>query len=58
MEESDIHSTGITCMFIASKYEEIFPIKLRTVFNKIGHQKISMDSLKQKEALICTTLNY
>ena len=37
LEASDIHSTGITCMFIASKYEEIFPIRLKTVYNKIGH---------------------
>lgn len=39
-EANDVHPTGITCMFIASKYEEVYPIKLKTVFSKIGHSKI------------------
>ena len=40
-EINDLHIIGITCMFIASKYNEIYPIKLNTVYEKIGHCKIS-----------------
>jgi hypothetical protein len=49
IEAKDVHSTGITCMFIASKLEEIYPIKLITVFNKIGHQRIPIETFKNKE---------
>ena len=37
-------------MFIASKYEEIYPIKLSVVYEKIGHRKLSKDEIKAKEA--------
>ena len=30
-------------MFIAGKYNEIYPIKLRTFYEKISHFKISME---------------
>jgi len=28
---SDLHLTGVTCMFIASKYEDVYPLHLNTV---------------------------
>ena len=36
-ELNDLHLIGISCMFIASKLEEIYPIKIKTVFEKIAH---------------------
>lgn len=36
-EVGDLHITGVTCMFMASKYEDIYPLKMKTVFEKIGH---------------------
>jgi hypothetical protein len=35
---SDVHSTGITCMFIASKYEDIHPLTMREIHSRIGHK--------------------
>lgn len=29
---ADLHTIGITCMFMASKYEDIYPLLLRTVY--------------------------
>jgi hypothetical protein len=29
-------------MFIASKFEDIFPLKMKTVFEKIAHKKIEI----------------
>jgi cyclin B/cyclin A len=49
VEIQDIHSTGVTCMFIASKYEEIYPIRIKTVQNKIAHNKINAFQIKEKE---------
>jgi cyclin B/cyclin A len=46
---SDLHTTGVTCMFIASKYEDVQPLLLKTVFNKIGHTKIPTEVIIAKE---------
>jgi len=37
---SELHITGVTTMFLASKYEDIYPLKMKTVFEKIGHKRI------------------
>jgi len=37
----NIHLLGISCMFLAAKYEEIYPFKMRHVYEKIGHRKLS-----------------
>jgi hypothetical protein len=34
---SDLHVTGVTAMFVASKFEDIFPLKMKTVYEKIAH---------------------
>lgn len=39
---SDLHLTGVVSMFVASKYEDIVPLMMRTVINKIGHNKFEL----------------
>ena len=39
-KKHDLHLVGVTSIFIACKYEEIYPVKLKTVYEKIGHKKI------------------
>lgn len=41
LELSELHTSGVVCMFVASKFEDIYPLLMKTVYNKIGHQKIS-----------------
>lgn len=36
-EIGDLHIIGVTCMFIASKYEDIYPLKMKMVHEKIAH---------------------
>jgi hypothetical protein len=36
-------------MFMASKYEDVYPLLMKTVFNKIGHKKIPVDAIRAKE---------
>lgn len=36
-------------MFMASKYVDIYPLLMRTVFKKIGHTKLTETSIKEKE---------
>jgi hypothetical protein len=38
---SDLHIIGVTSMFIACKYEEINPLKVKTVVRDITHNKIT-----------------
>lgn len=45
-------------MFIANKYEEIYPLKLATIHDKIAHRKLSIDQIKSKELEILETLGY
>jgi len=57
-EVSDLHLTGVTCMFMASKYEEIYPLRLSVIHEKIAHRKIHPDQIKKKEMEIFMTLGY
>ena len=38
MKSDDIHLLGLTCIFIASKFEDIIPIRMDSIVNKIGHK--------------------
>jgi len=37
---------GVTCMFIASKYEDIHPLKMKVIYDKIAHKKLSIEQIK------------
>jgi hypothetical protein len=41
LEVTDLHLVGVASMFIASKFEEIYPFKLRIIYEKIAHKKLS-----------------
>ena len=45
-------------MFVASKFEDIYPLKMKIVFEKIGHKKLSTESIKQMELELLKTLHY
>lgn len=46
---SDLHLVGVACIFIACKYEEIYPLKLRVIHEKIAHRKLSKEEIIKKE---------
>ena len=54
----DLHLIGVTSMFIASKYHDIRPLRLKTVQEKIAHEKLSCEEIKNKEDEISRFLNY
>ena len=43
---------------MASKYEEIYPLRLAVVHEKISHKKISIDAIKKKEKDIIQVLEF
>lgn len=57
-EPQEVHLTGVTCMYIATKFEEVHPLKLKTVFEKIGHRKLSTETILRKESEILEALDF
>lgn len=55
---NDLHGVGVTAMFVASKFEDIFPIKMRTVYEKIAHKKLSVEAIKKIELDLMLTIEY
>lgn len=55
---SELHITGIVSMFIASKYEDIVPLMMKTVINKIGHNKFELTQVQEKELEMLKVLGY
>ena len=45
-------------MFIASKYEDIYPLKMKTVHEKIAHQKLDISKIKALELEMMRVIDY
>jgi hypothetical protein len=58
LQPQDIHLIGVTSMFIASKYQDIYPLRLKIIHEKIAHQKLSCEEIKAQEEEILKYLNY
>lgn len=57
-EVSDLHIVGVTSMFIASKFEDIYPLKMKTVHEKIAHKKLDISRIKELELDILSSISY
>jgi hypothetical protein len=58
LKPEDLHIIGICSMFIASKFYDIFPIKLKMMTDKVSHGKFRPEEIKQMEERIIKTLGY
>ena len=58
LKNEDIHLIGVACMFIACKYEEIYPVKLKTFYEKISHKRLATELILKTESKIMTVLNF
>lgn len=45
-------------MFIASKYEDIYPLKMKMVYEKIAHKKLPIERIKNLEMDIMKVIHY
>ena len=54
----DLHVVGVSSMVLAAKYEEVIPLRLKFVEEKITHGKIKADQIKQIEQMLVSTLGY
>ncbi len=57
-EISDLHMIGVTAMFISSKTEDIYPLKMKMVYEKISHKKLPISRILETERDIMNVLNY
>jgi len=58
LTNNDVHLTGMTCLYIASKMEDIIPLRMSHVKSKIGHNKFSEKDIRKKEKTILETINF
>ncbi len=58
LQPADLHLLGVTTMFMASKYQDIYPLRLKVVYEKIAHKKLSLEEIKSKEEEVSRALNY
>lgn len=56
--EPNLHLAGITSMWIASKVEEVRPLKLGVLCRVIGHGKFGEALLKQSEKEMIKSVGY
>jgi len=54
----ELHLIGVTSMFLASKYEDVYPLHMITVYEKIGHKKLAVKTVTNCECEILKTLDY
>ena len=54
----NLHLIGICSIFIASKFCEVYPIKLINLIEKVGHNKFSKNDILNMEKMILECLNY
>ena len=57
-EVKSLHLLGVSCMFMVIKMEEVVPIRLKSVYEKIGHKKLSMEAIKKKEEEILKAIDF
>ena len=57
-QPSDLHLIGICSIFIASKFCDINPIRLKFLVEKIGHDKFSKEEIINMEEKILNVLQY
>jgi hypothetical protein len=58
LSNNDIHLIGIVSIFIASKMEDIVPIRMSRVISSISHNKYTAQDIRIKELKILNTLNF
>ena len=51
-KNENVHLIGVASMFIASKFQEIYPISLKEFVHKIGHDQFNEEDVKKMECKI------
>jgi hypothetical protein len=49
LDNSSVHGIGVTCMYLASKYEDVYPLHSRVVAEKIAHNAFTRQNILKRE---------
>ena len=49
---------GVACIYVAAKFEEVCPLRLKTVYDEIAHKKIDKNKILERESHILNTLEF
>ena len=55
---NDLHLIGITCIYLASKMEDIIPLRMSHLKSKIGHNKFSEKEIKKNEKILIIAIDF
>ena len=55
---TELHIAGVVSMFLASKYEDVVPLSIKTVYEKIAHKKLPMEHIFKREIEILEALDF
>ena len=55
---SDLHLVGVGAMFMATKYEDIYPLKLNALHEKICRKKFSKNQILSMEEDILNCMEF
>ena len=58
LTDLDLHLIGITCILIASQFEDLFPIQMNELINKIGYKLFTKNEIINKEIEIISTIGF
>lgn len=58
VSDSDIHLIGTSCIYIASKMEDIFPLQMKHIKTSIAHDKFNESEIISMERQILQTINF
>jgi hypothetical protein len=56
-KNENMHLIGMVVMFIAAKFQEIFPITLKDLEHKVGHDQFTQTDIKNMEAKVLREVN-
>jgi hypothetical protein len=49
LENSDVHGVGVAAMYLASKFEDVYPLHSRVVAEKISHNAFTQKQILARE---------
>ena len=58
LQPQELHEIGITCLFMASKFEDVAPLFLNIVSKKMAHGNMRKSAIIARELDILTTLDF
>ena len=56
--QNDIHLLGIAAMFVASKFEDVIPLFMKTMIIRVSHGRLTERQILSAERELCTTLKW